>query len=82
MKVQEVTSETKIPRFSKLIVCPGTKVASKGTDSCRVFIIGGQLAGRASQGCLEYIREPFYMKKKASMIANRFHHAAVFDCKR
>lgn len=48
MKVQEVTSETKIPRFSKLIVCPGTKVASKGTDSCRVFIIGGQIAGRAS----------------------------------
>ena len=47
MKVQEVTSETKILRHSKLIVCPGTKVASKGADSCRVFLIGGQIAGRA-----------------------------------
>lgn len=82
MKVQEVTSETKILRHSKMIVCPGTKVATKGADSCRVFLIGGQIAGRANQGCLEYIREPFYLKKKASMIAHRYHHAAVFDPKR
>ena len=47
MKVQEVTSETKIFRYSKMIVCPGTRVASKGADSCRVFLIGGQIAGRA-----------------------------------
>ena len=48
MKVQQVTSEAKIPRFSKMIVCPGTQITTKECDSTRVFIIGGQIAGRAS----------------------------------
>jgi hypothetical protein len=61
--LREVVADFRIPRHSKIVVCPKTLSNKKGERKDRVFIIGGSFSNKIAVSLnLEYCREPYFLR--------------------